>query len=306
MSQFTVAMNHQLFADLFRAVEEHFAVTKNGSTSSGAFSASYDVGAKLHGGSVSLTDAGTIKVQDLEVVNDPTNLSVGVTIPDLTIGGFCIVPDLIHGGCALTAPKVCIFHGRDITLALDLKGILDFNVNVESGATIRHFANPDRTPAMTDLDAEIAKVANQWQLFAAPKHVDVTLNVAASIDALLEDTANNVFNNLLGGAPQWIKDAFWAIVGPIVDFLKKLVGIVGTVADWVLDLFKRVFNFVAFLETAIADHFANKYPVHKFNDPYPATKGDPAIPLNPLLIPILNPAVVVNAAELVITADIGG
>ena len=69
--------------------------------------------------------------------------------------------------------------------------------------------------------------------------------------------------------PGWAKDLIWALIGPIFDLVKSILGIVGSIEDWLSDLLNSVFDLLGIIETAIADYFAAQYPIYEFEDPYP-------------------------------------
>ena len=52
---------------------------------------------------------------------DTLSVGVGFDIPEICVGGWCIIPTPF--GCALRLPKICVFSDDpDIDITLDLSG----------------------------------------------------------------------------------------------------------------------------------------------------------------------------------------
>jgi hypothetical protein len=103
--------------------------------------------------------------------------------------------------------------------------------------------------------------------------------------------------------PGWAKDLLWALIGPILDFVKDLLGIVGEVEEWLADLLGNQFDLLGAIETAVADYFASQYPIYEFEDPYPILPAEPG--LIPVKIPIRNLTATVDSHEMIVVADVG-
>ena len=129
MAHFTAAASEDTFRTLFNGVRDGFSVTTSDSGDFGPFSASYSAGVRLEGGTVDLQSDGTVRISELDVVYDPLSLTLGIDIPEICVGGFCIIPNPF-GGCLVRAPRICVFSADpDISLPLDLSGLLQSEIS---------------------------------------------------------------------------------------------------------------------------------------------------------------------------------
>ena len=95
---------------------------------------------------------------------------VGIDIPEICVGGFCIIPNPF-GGCILRAPRVCVFSDDpDIQLTLPLSGLIRHEVSFTGSLNFDYFVNPARPAGMDDWTAAEAdpSLSNQWQLRPIP------------------------------------------------------------------------------------------------------------------------------------------
>ena len=108
------------------------------------------------------------------------------------------------------------------------------------------------------------------------------------------------------------KDLIWALIGPVLDFVKSILGIAGSIEDWLSDLLnsvlpryagKPLLRLLGAIETAIADYFAAQYPIYELEDPYPILQAGGG--LIPVKIPIRNLTASINSKEMVILAEVG-
>jgi hypothetical protein len=129
--------------------------------------------------------------------------------------------------------------------------------------------------------------------------IDIPASVANIIENIVRDAIESMFPVL----PGFIVDALLAAIGPILDLVKGILGIVGEINDWLTDLLMNTFDLLGIIETAIADYFAAKTPIYEFEDPYPILDAGPG--LIPVKIPIRNLASHVNSQEMIVTADVG-
>jgi hypothetical protein len=308
MSQFTLALNKSVLTQLLQAAESGFYTVVNDTKTSGAFTASYDIGVKLQGGTFTLSP-GNIDIDNVNVVNDPSTFGLTIQLPNFCTPSFTI--PIIN----VTVPSVCVFSSPpQIHLDLDLKNYLDIKVSVHAGAVLQHFNNPAWLPALSNMDAYKAHALNAWHIFAHPSSVDVTIHITGSLAVAFATAVQNAFNNLISPLPGWAKAIVIAIVGPVVVFIEAILGITGAVGDFILGLLTTLFNLASVLQTPIAQYFASKY-FFSLSDPVPIPFKDPAIPpvvpaptppvdWNPLFIFIRNPALAISSDELVVSADI--
>lgn len=301
MSQLTIAASENAFEQLFKAFRDNFTFSKSDSVSFGPFSASYSVAAHLANGSIQLNDDGTIEIDTLDVIWDTLEVEVCFDFPGFTIPGFCVIPDPWNG-CLVGIPDIHI--GGPICIPLDLSGLVSEISKVRAHLTAVYFVDPGRLPGWTDLQAEFAGKPNKWRIFIAPDFVSVDpLDIPASIGNLFENLVEQAIEDLLPGwLPGFVKDILMAFLQPVVDLVQAIMGVFDSVEDFLQDLLGEKLDFLGLIETAVADYFANKYPIYEFEDPFPILTDGPLIPVK---IPLRNLAATVNSKEMIVTGDIG-
>jgi hypothetical protein len=306
MSHLTIAASANAFGELFKAVRDHFHFSKSDSGTFGPFSASYDVVLHLEGGTVQLNDGNTIEVKDVDIVFDTLKVQICFKIPGWCVGGFCVVPDPWNG-CLVDFPGFCVPPGAGTTICapLDLSGLVSEISDLQARLVARYFIDPTRAPGWSDLDAEFNGHPNKWQIFIDPVWVHVDpIDIPATVGNLLENLVKDAINNLIPSwVPDWAKDLLWSRIGPILDLIKGILGIVGELNEWLSDLLGKTFDLLGLIETAVADHFASQYPIYQFEDPYPILSGAPS--LIPVKIPMRNLSAEVDSKEMIVHADIG-
>lgn len=301
MSHITLAASANTFTQLFNALEQNFSFSKSDTANFGPFSASYSVAVHLAGGSIALNNDNTVEITDVDVVWDTLKAGVCFNLPGFCVGGWCIIPDPFDG-CWVSLPKLCI--GGPICITPDLSGLVSEISDVKAGLRTVYFVDPARTAGESDLDAEFAGHPNQWRIFLNPAYVHVDpIDLPATIGNIIENLVHDAINNQLSFLPGWAQDLLWAIIGPVLDLLTSLLGIVGDIGEWFANLLNNLFDLVGLIETAVADFFAAKYPLYHFEDPYPILSAGPG--LIPVKIPIRDLAVVIDAAEVVVSANVG-
>jgi len=302
MNQVTVAISEETFRRLFATIRDHFHESTSGH-SGGAFSFSWNIGVRLQNGSIDLQPDDSVRLSELDVVYDPLTLELGIDIPELCIGGFCIIPS--PWGCILRAPKICIFSDNpDIRLALNLSGLLRSELSGAFSIKTRYRIDPSRTAGMTDLDAEDAGVPNKWRFHLDPIWLDIDLiDIPDTVGAILDAAINNAVDNLLFWLPGWARDLVKAILGSIVDLIRAILDIGDDIDEWLSNLLGVSIGLFDFVSTIVADYFANRYPVFEFEDPFPIL-GYEGIKI-PVKIPVRNVSVTVNDAEMILDSDIG-
>jgi len=300
MSDITIAASANGFHKLFNELRDDFHFSKSDSASFGPFSASYAVAVHLQGGNLALNDDNTIDVTDLEIVWDTLEVQVCFTLPEL-VPSFCIVPDPWNG-CLVGFPGI---GGESICAPLDFSGLVSEITDLKATLITNYYVDPARQPGWSDLDAEVNGHPNQWRLFIDPVWVHIDpIDIPATAGNLLENAVKDAINALIPSwVPGWVKDLVWAAVGPILDFVVGLLGIVGTIEDWLSNLLGSTFDLLGALETAIADYFASENPIDLFEDPFPVLQASGG--LIPVKIPIRNLTATVNSKEMVVVADVG-
>lgn len=301
MSDLILAVSAKAATQLFYQVRNNFTFSKSDSGSWGPFSASYSIKLHLSGGSFTLNNNNTVEIQNLEIVWDTISAQVCFNLPQVCVGGWCILPT--PWGCAISLPKLCT--PGSLCIGPDLVGIIDSKVDeIDAGVVARYFVSPQRTAGQSDLDAEFAGYPNEWQIYLAPTYVLVDpIDFGPTIDNIIEQALNNALASALSFLPGWAVDLIMAILGPVLELIADAIGIVGNVGEWLQSLFNNLFGIPALIETAIAQYFANQYPLWSFEDPYPILADSNG--LIPVKIPIRNLQLTIDSAEMIAQADIG-
>jgi hypothetical protein len=314
MAHLTIAASEKTFKALFAALRDAFAFAKSGSGDFGPFTATYAVKAHLEGGTVDLRSDSTVKISELDVKWDKLDLTLGIDIPEICIGGFCIIPNPF-GGCILRAPKFCLFSADpDISLTLPLGGLITSEISVTAALKTKYATNPLRPSGTNDWDAQDANpsLASHWQVFLDPQTVDLDLfDVADMVGDLLMNAANAAIDGLLGFLPEWARNLIKAILGSIINLIRGLLDIADDVQEWISDLLNISFGLFDLILQLVADHFASKYPLQQIEDPFPilaaAPNPNPGSPpsIVPVKIPIQNLKVSNTDVEMVLEGSVG-
>lgn len=304
MSQVTLAASEKSFEALFEFLRDNFHETASDSADFGPFTASYEVGVRLADGTVDLQSNNTILLSELDVVYDPLILRLGIDIPEVCVGGFCIIPNPF-GGCILRAPKICVFSASpDIQLELNLSGLIQSEISGTFSIDTRYFFDPARLPGMTDHDAEDAGVPNKWQFFLNPGWLDIDLiDIADTVGNILDTAIDNAVDGLLGWLPGWARDLIKAILGSLVDLIRAILDIADDIQEWLSNLLGVSLGLFNLVVTLVADFFAQKFPIFEFEDPFPVLDAEGG--LIAVKVPIRDVDVSVTNDEMIITANVG-
>jgi hypothetical protein len=303
MSQLTVAASAKAFGLMFGVVRDGLHLQTSGSDSFGPFTAEWSVAAHLQDGSIQLNDDDTAEVTHLEVVWDTLDLKLCFDLPGFCVGGWCIIPDPFDG-CWLSLPKICI--GGPICLDIDLGGLVSEINDLKANLIPTYYVDPARPPGVTDLTAEFLGHSNQWQVFLNPVWVHVDpIDVPATIENVIMNLFKQAIEDAFSWVPSWAWPLIWVVLGPLLDVLAAALGIAGDLVSWLEDLLNSTIDLLGWLETAVAQYLASQWPVLQFEDPLPILDGGPGHNPIPVKIPIRNLAAHINAAEMVVTADVG-
>jgi hypothetical protein len=322
MAHLTVAANEKTFVKLFDTLRDNFQFEKSDSVSFGQFTAAYHIKLHLEGGSVDLRSDNTIKIEELDIKWDILDLTLGFDIPEICIGGFCIIP-IPFDGCALEFPEWCVFEDNpDIEVTLPLGGFTSEITAVASLLT-KYTVHPERLATMDAWDAQdtpaspttqtpfVKSVANRWQIFVDPQTLDIDpIDIADTVGDLLENLVEAAIDNLLFFLPGFVKDIIKAILGSIIDLIRVILDIPDDIQEWISDLLNVSIGILNIVATVLADFFAAKFPILEIEDPYPMLpKADnpntPSPDLVPVKIPILDLKVFNNDVEMVLEANVG-
>lgn len=303
MADITVAASEDAFVELFNHVRDEFRVVASDSANLGPFVAGYEVDIRLADGDVDLRNDNTLRVAELDI--DPVTLRafIGIDIPELCIGGFCIIPTPF--GCALRAPRICVFDDNpDIGLDLDLGPLLRSEISFIASLVTAYFVDPNRPAGMDYLTAQDLDLANKWQVFVDPESVDIDLfDFADIVGDVLEAALDAAIDSLLGFLPGWAKDLVKAILGPIIDLVRDILDLPDDIGEWLSDLLGVSLGLFNLITTAVLDHFAAQFPLAEFEDPFPILPASGG--LIPVKVPIEDFTVSITADEMIAEANIG-
>jgi hypothetical protein len=256
----------------------------------------------LENGTVDLRGDNTVRVGELDIIWDTLAVSLGLDIPTVCVGGWCIVPT--PWGCAVRLPRKCFFSGNpDVTVPLDLSGLLRSEVSIIAALRTGYFVDPARQPWMDYIDAEDAGVPNKWQVFVDPESVDIDVfDIADIIGDLLEDAMDAAVDTLLGFLPGWARDLVKAILGSFIDVIRDILDLPDDIGEWLQDLLGTSLGLLNVIVTAVLDFLLAK-PVFEFEDPFPIL--GPEGGLIPVKIPVADLMVHVTDDEMVVEANVG-
>jgi hypothetical protein len=313
MAHLTVAASEDTFVRIFEGVRDAFVFEQADSGTFGPFTAAYDIKFHLENGGVDLRGDNTVLVDELDIKWDRLDLTLGFDIPEICIGGFCIIPNPF-GGCILRAPRFCAFSANpDVSVTLPLGGFTS-ELSLAGSLEARYFVDPARPAGMNDWDAQDTDppVFNQWQIFLEPEFVDIDpIDIADTVGDLLEDAVEAVVDGLLGFLPGWARDIIKAILGPIIDLIRAILDIPDDIQEFISDLLNVSFGLLDIIGQAVLEYFANESPLTSIEDPYPileaaANPNDPPPPsLVPVKVPIRDLRVFNTDLEMVIEANVG-
>jgi len=315
-----VIASEKAFERLFSKVVEKFVYEDADSADLGPFTAGYDIKIHLEGGSVDLRADNGVHVKELDIKWDRLNLSLGVNIPELCVGGFCIIPNPF-GGCILRAPRYCLFsEDPDIQILLPLGGLITSEISIVDGELFtRYVVNQNRPGDMDQWDAQNAvpdPLFNKWQLVLDPRTVDVDfIDIADTVGDLLDDAIEALFDGLLSGVPDWAKALIRAILGPIVHLVRVILDIGDDIQEWLINLLGVTFGLQNIIGLALIAYFDIGNPLFEIEDPYPILpkaenpnnrpNETPLPELLPVKIPIRDLTVSNNDVEMVLEGNVG-
>ncbi|MCL4247404.1 MAG: hypothetical protein KJ065_04560 [Anaerolineae bacterium] len=325
MAHLTVAVSEGTIQKAFDVLVKNIAWEKQDSTDFGAFTAGYHIKGHLEGGDVDLRNDGTIRIKELDIKWDKLEVSLGIDIPEICVGGGCIpmpwpIPDIC-------LPRVCIFSADpDISISPDFAAFVAQEVSFTGSIEARYYNaslpvppgfNPCQLLQDVLIDNSIIQPfppTNQWHIFINPQTIDVDLfDFADIVGDLIEDALTAAITALIPGG--WVRDLILAIIGGIADLIRFILDIPDEIDEWLSDLFNVSFGLLDFLGTLVLDFFGNCVPIARIDDPFEIMpekvsnsvllSGAP-VTLVPVKVPIPSLTVNVNDVEMVATADVGG
>jgi hypothetical protein len=324
MSHLTVAASEETIQRSFDVLIKNIAWEEEDSKDFGAFSAGYHVKGHLEGGSVDLRNDGTIQIKEIDVKWDKLEVTLGLDIPEICVGGGCIpmpwpIPDIC-------LPKVCVFSDDpDVSISPDFAAFVAQEISFTGSVLLKYYdasvpIPPGFNPCQLLMDVLVDNDIidpfpdhNQWHIFVNPQTIDFDLfDFPDIVGDLIEDALTAAVTALIPGG--WVRDLILAIIGGIADLIRFLLDIPDEIDEWLSDLFNISFGLFDFIVTLVLDFFGQCVPVLRIDDPFELLpekvstsvflSGTP-VTLVPVTLPIRNLAVQVSDTELVIQADVG-
>lgn len=302
-----VAVSANLVSSMFALVRNSFHPCFTPRGNFGPFTARLAAGGHLENGTVTLANDNTITITTIAIKWDTMILDLDVDIPEICVGGFCII-GIPFDGCAVRAPKICVFSDNpDFTIPLDLSGLATSRATARVRPLTKYGIETTRPGSMSDLDAEDSGIPNEWAVFLDPLFVNIEfLDIPDFVATILTNAVDAAVDNLLGFLPGWAKDLIKSILGGAISIIKTVLGIPGDIVTWLSNLIGVDLNLFDLVTTALAQHFAKDSPLLELEDPFPIMQAQASpFPLIPVKIPIRDLAVQINSAEMVLQGKVG-
>ncbi|HEX6561365.1 MAG TPA: hypothetical protein VF016_04995, partial [Nitrososphaera sp.] len=273
----TAAVSEQAFKKIYGALIKGFKFNISDTGSWGIFTASYAVAAHLEGGTIDLRSNGSIVVSELDVKWDTLHVDIGIDIPTVTIGGFCIIPNPF-GGCLVRAPSLDLFDGSpDISIPLDLSGVITSEITFSAIPKVFYGVGS-------------GGLSNRWQITMVPTlPIDLDIiDIADTVGDLFHNLIVDAIDNLLAslGLPGWAIDFIDFVLGGIEGIIRTVLDIPDDVGEFILDLIGNLGIFQALID-AISQYIA--IMLFELEDPVEVLPANPVpTPANPVapLIPV--------------------
>lgn len=301
----TAALAERAVQELFVAARDGFSKSGSGSKDFGPFRLRYAAEVHLENGTIDFRPDGSIALDELDVAFNTLELCIGIDIPKVCIGGFCIV-GIPFDGCLVHAPSVCFFEDDpDFEICLDLGPFLRIELSAALEAITKYAVNLARTPGMNDWDAAEAGHPNHWQLYIDPVSIDIDLfDIADIVGDLLEDAVDAAIDTFLGPLPGWAKDFVRAILGPVADVIRFVLDVGDDIEEWLSSNLGVSLGLFDFVLTAVGDYLAKGKPLIEIPEPFQILPADAG--LVPVLLPIDFLGITVDNDEMVLGVDLGG
>lgn len=307
MADIELALSEKTAQQVFNTLKARIKDSRSGSKDMGALSVKWDVGFRLENGKIDFQNNNTVRIRELDVVYDPLKLEIGFDIPEVCVGGQCIVPS--PWGCVVRLPKKCFFKSDpDIKLPLNLSGIVRSEISTTCGVRTEYFDDPQNN-ALNVWTAHAMGIPNKWRFFLNPGWFDIdVIDIADTVGTIMDKLIDAAVDALLGWLPGWAQDLVKAILGSFSKLIRKILDIGDDIDEWLSNLLGVSLGIFDLIVQLVAEHFAKLYPIFEFEDPYPimpAEAGPNGAQLVSVLLRILDPKVVVTDPELTISASVG-
>lgn len=323
MADITVAISENTFKKSFDTLVKNIIWEKEDTKDFGAFSAGYHVKGHLEGGAVDLRADNTIEIKELDIRWDKLQVTLGLDIPEICVGGGCInmpwpIPDIC-------LPKVCIFSDDpDISISPDFAAFVAQEISFTGSILVRYYDASIPPPAidpcgfLRDLlsDADLIDPYpdhNQWHIHLDPESIDIDLfDFPDIVGNLIEDALTAAVTAIIPGG--WVRDLILAIIGGISDLIRTILDIPDEIEEWLSDLFNISFGLIDLLLQLVGEVFGTCVALYRVDDPFEIMPKETTtalllnhapVELVPVTVPIRDLTATVNDVEMVIQAEIG-
>jgi hypothetical protein len=312
MSHLTLAVSERAVQTSLDLLKRNFRIAASDTLGIGALRAGYALRAHLEGGSIDIRPDGSVHLSELDLRWDQLQVSLGLDIPEICVGGGCIdlpwpIPDIC-------LPRWCLFdRDPDVSIDIDLAPFVAQELSLSASIATRHWdpAAAVPQPACNLLrgllvDAGVIPALpldrKQWHVHLVPGTVDIDLfDFPDIVGNLVENALTGAVTALIPGG--WVRDLVLAIVGGIADLIRAVLDIPDDIEEWLSDLLNVSFGLLDTLVQAVSSFFAHCIALYRIDDPFtlmPAESGRVAV-----LVPITALGVSANDDELILTADLG-
>lgn len=299
MATIDLAFSEIAFQQMFNSLRDSVHLTKSGS-SSGTFSASYNLGVRLAGGTIDLKNSpDEVEIKELDIIYDPLNVTLGVDIPEMCVGGFCLVWIPIRG-CIVRAPRICLFSANpDINIPINLNGLIQSEISGAFELLTQFYDNPAGA-GMNPYQAYAANVADKWRFFFNARWLDIDIiDISDTVGNILDAIVDNFINSIFSGLPGWARNILSWLLHGLVDIIREILDIGDDIDEWLSDLLGVSLGIFDFIIEQVANYFLSQRPIYQFDTPYPILQGNP-----PVLLPINNVTTDITDTELVLSVTI--
>jgi hypothetical protein len=343
VSTVTIAANERAFNDLVKVASKALEAIPpfSGTGTFGPFSVGYQVGFKITGGSIELTNSGRVHIKELDLTYDPLILTFGLDLPHIHIGGECLIPTPF--GCALRLPEIDVFGGNpDISVPIDIGNTVvsefsgEFTVDTHKQVLAAKGALTDHQAHFTaDTSNEIrnrfrsviagampllpsgtvnsiadalvpfvkGNLADKWQFFLHDVWHNLDLiDIADTAANILRNLVDFIIDKILAPVPSILRGIVKAILHPLIDLIRDILDIPDDIIEWLSSLLGTSLGLFDLVAQLIVNFIGSMVPVYQFETPYPFL--DDSSGLIPVLVPVEKVNVTVNDDELVLAADI--
>jgi len=309
MNSVTLALSEDVIKTAFKAFVATFKF-KNADMTGGSARVGYDFAGHLLGGSLELVDPdahmpwhqdGFINLKRLQVVWDRFMFTLELDLPRTCTPSFCLIPDLIHGGCLVWAEQKCLFGGHP-----DLHGSIDLSPN----GLIHSAFSAGFGPMTVRGHAKDNPNQPEWHIvpnfvYIDPQLIDVADTVKGLLDALIKNIIDNAYPK---DFPKWARDLIDAILGGIANVVYWMLRIGPDLRVWLETQLRTSLNIAGVIGQSLQGYFRDDLVLFRLDDPHTimpdvaADHNQPALPC--VRLPIAGISGTVVNRELVVNIQL--